>query len=54
MTRLLSRPARRALLAALLALPIVADLAFHASAAHAGTHSTTSNPCFGASPRTGV
>ncbi|MGF6539824.1 polar amino acid transport system substrate-binding protein [Paraburkholderia youngii] len=37
MTRTLSRSARRTLLAALLALPIVADLAFHAGAAHADT-----------------
>jgi polar amino acid transport system substrate-binding protein len=37
MTRPLPRPARRALLAALLALPILADLAFHSGAVHADT-----------------
>ena len=37
MTRTLSRAARRAVLTALLALPIIADLAFHAGAARADT-----------------
>jgi polar amino acid transport system substrate-binding protein len=37
MKLLLTRPARRALLAALLSVPIVAHLAFHAVAAHADT-----------------
>ncbi|WP_233828537.1 hypothetical protein [Paraburkholderia sp. ZP32-5] len=48
MIRPLPRLARRALLAALLALPIVADLAFHASAAHAGTLDSMSRTWSGA------